>query len=219
MFVVGLPSSARIFQLAFAFTSAAIICILCGVSWHPPPRSAAGLLDPCFKTGRTTRASPNSAPWRVVTDVIVGRSRRRTRALPALVLCPPRGRSGLRRTLRVPAALPRCWVRTRIAPRPPPLAAHPFPSVHMGRLSRLGWRSQCMLTQLWGCKHPERPRAQGATCRHAFCPARGSCWHWPPGSDCCRAPGRIRGPLAEASCRAQAAARCAHRAAPEPKNR
>lgn len=87
----------------------------------------------------------------MVTDVIVGRSRRRTRALPALVLCPPRGRSGLRRTLRVPAALPRCWVRTRIAPRPPPLAAHPFPSVHMGRLSRLGWRSQCMLTQLWGC--------------------------------------------------------------------
>lgn len=47
-----------------------------------------------------------------------------------------------------------------------------------------------MLTQLWGCKHPERPRAQGATCRHAFCPARGSCWHWPPGSVCCRAPGR-----------------------------
>jgi len=126
----------------FAFTSAAIFQLLCGVSWHPPPRSAAGLLDPCFKTGRTTRASPLGAPWRVVTDVIVGRSRRRTRALPALVLCPPRGRSGLRRTLRVPAALPRCWVRTRIAPRPPPLAAHPFPSVHMGRLSRLGWRRQ-----------------------------------------------------------------------------
>jgi hypothetical protein len=172
-----------------------------------------------FQDGSDDTGLANSAPWRVVTDVIVGRSRRRTRALPALVLCPPRGRSGLRRTLRVPAALPRCWVRTRIAPRPPPLAAHPFPSVHMGRLSRLGWRSQCMLTQLWGCKHPERPRAQGATCRHAFCPARGSCWHWPPGSDCCRAPGRIRGPLAEASCRAQAAARCAHRAAPEPKNR
>lgn len=125
--------------------------------------------------------------------MIVGRSWRRTRAQPALVLCPPRGRSGLRRTLRVPATLPRCWVRTRIAPRPPPLAAHPFPSVHKGRLSRLGWRSSCMLTQLWGCKHPERPRAQGATCRHAFCPARGSCWHWPPGSDCCRAPGRAPG--------------------------
>lgn len=219
MFVVGLPSSARIFQQrlrlhfgcnnlyslrGFLAPAASLCC------WTP--RSV-------FQDGSDDTGLANSAPWRVVTDVIVGRSRRRTRALPALVLCPPRGRSGLRRTLRVPAALPRCWVRTRIAPRPPPLAAHPFPSVHMGRLSRLGWRSQCMLTQLWGCKHPERPRAQGATCRHAFCPARGSCWHWPPGSDCCRAPGRIRGPLAEASCRAQAAARCAHRAAPEPKNR
>lgn len=151
MFVVGLPSSRGVITTPLRLHFGCNISTLLRGFLAPAASLCCWTPRSVFQDGSDDTGLANSAPWRVVTDVIVGRSRRRTRALPALVLCPPRGRSGLRRTLRVPAALPRCWVRTRIAPRPPPLAAHPFPSVHMGRLSRLGWRSQCMLTQLWGC--------------------------------------------------------------------
>lgn len=118
----------------------------------------------------------------------------------------------MRRTHRVPS---RNAHESRCARR---LSAHPFPSVHKGRLSRLGWVI-CMHTQFWGCKHPtprlrSKPSPQRrATCRHAFCPTRGSCWHWPPGSDCCRVPGLTQAAGRQwAGYRTQTAARCVHRA-------
>lgn len=177
---------------------------MCGVSWHPPPRSAAGLLDPCFKTGRTTRASPICT---LSDGCCNGAQRlRRTRARPALVLCPPPRRrpvkDGDRGRVRLAPHAPSAGQVNACESCQPPrrLAAHPFPSVHKGRLSRLDWvcffffSTACTL--YLGLNAPTLPmmgeKGPPAGMPSTQCRVRGSCWHWPPGRDCCRAPGLTR---------------------------
>lgn len=124
----------------FAFTSAAIVLVVRGFL-APAASLCCWTPRSVFQDGSDGTGLANSAPCRMVTYVIVGRSWRRTRAQPALVLCPPRGGSGLRRTLRVPAAAAPAVGTHANRATPAALAAHPFPSVHKGRLSRLGWSS------------------------------------------------------------------------------